>query len=188
MNPDTLSAELLPQILTQLERSVVDKKHPFRLAYLATTDSNGFPMVRMIVLRDFSASHRILTFFTHHESPKIQQIRHNPNTQVLFYHPKRQQQLRIQGTGKIHFEDAITAEYWPRVPDFRQFEYLGKAPGTVITDPDTITNPPLTPPLFCVIQVHFSHMDWLQLGRSGHSRVSFNYLETGNWEGTPINP
>ena len=62
---------------------------------LATTDEDGIPSARMVLLKGFSEKGFI--FYTNSLSRKGTQISLNPNVALLFYWPSAKRQVRIEG-------------------------------------------------------------------------------------------
>lgn len=62
---------------------------------LATADPTGKPSTRVVLLRDFSDMGFI--FYTNYNSQKGQEIDANPRASLLFFWPKLQRQVRIEG-------------------------------------------------------------------------------------------
>ena len=182
------SNEILAYIWQQLGRSVVDKKHPFRLVTLSTTEGEQ-PFSRIIVLRGFQPENRKIYFYTHYYAPKIRHIEANPSIELLLYHPKRMHQLRIKGTATVHYKDSLALEHWSKIPEFRQFEYEGPIPGTPIENNGLKPIQNDDPPFFAVIVGTIDSLDWLELGRQGHVRVQFQFdASTQDWIAREVNP
>ncbi len=62
---------------------------------LATADKNGFPSVRMLLLKSFENGG--FTFFTNYNSLKAQHLQQNPNAAMVFYWSELERQVRIHG-------------------------------------------------------------------------------------------
>src|SRR3982751_1719037 len=63
---------------------------------LATSDSDGQPSVRMVLLKDHGPDGFI--FYTNEQSAKGEQLAHNPRAGLLFHWKSLQRQVRIEGT------------------------------------------------------------------------------------------
>ena len=67
---------------------------------LATSDKNGWPDARIVLLRDYNS--KGFSFFTNYLSIKGKEIRHNKMVCLNFYWPGLVRQIRIKGTvGKV---------------------------------------------------------------------------------------
>jgi len=76
---------------------------------LATSDNEGIPSVRMVLLKDFSKN--CFIFYTNLESPKSNEIKNNPNAAMCFHWKSLLRQVRVSGTiSKI--DDKIADEYY----------------------------------------------------------------------------
>lgn len=62
---------------------------------LATADADGFPDVRMVLLKDFDA--RGFTFYSNFESNKGRQLRENPRAALGFHWKSLRRAVRIRG-------------------------------------------------------------------------------------------
>ena len=63
---------------------------------LATSDKNGIPSVRMVLLKDFSESGFV--FYTNLNSPKSITLKNNPNASMCFHWKTLLRQIRITGS------------------------------------------------------------------------------------------
>jgi pyridoxamine 5'-phosphate oxidase len=62
---------------------------------VATVDANGWPSVRMVLLKH--ADERGFVFYTNLQSPKSADLRGNPRAALCWHWPKLERQVRIQG-------------------------------------------------------------------------------------------
>ena len=62
---------------------------------LATVDEDGFPNVRMVLLKGFDE--RGFVFFTDYRSRKGAELAENPRAALVFYWPELERQVRIAG-------------------------------------------------------------------------------------------
>jgi pyridoxamine 5'-phosphate oxidase len=70
---------------------------------LATTDANGMPDARMVLMRGFDE--RGFIFYTNYQSRKAEQLAQNPHAALVFYWAPLMRQIRILGD-----VEKITAE------------------------------------------------------------------------------
>ena len=63
---------------------------------LATTDADGNPSARMVLLKD--ADRRGFVFYTNLESPKSDHLRHRARAALCFHWAKLQRQVRVEGS------------------------------------------------------------------------------------------
>lgn len=86
-------------------RAKEDVTHDATALALATTTPDGFPSVRMVLLK--AIDERGLVFFTNYDSRKGHELAHNPNAAMCFYWPKLEVQVRVEGTiERISDEDS----------------------------------------------------------------------------------
>lgn len=62
---------------------------------LATADAQGRPSARIVLLKGVDANG--LVFFTNYQSRKGQELAANPHASLLFFWPKLERQVRIEG-------------------------------------------------------------------------------------------
>jgi len=61
----------------------------------ATISTKGFPSARIVLLKDFDE--RGFVFYTNYMSRKGNHIKNNPNAALVFFWPKLERQVRIEG-------------------------------------------------------------------------------------------
>lgn len=76
---------------------------------LATTDADGAPDVRMVLLKDFDA--RGFTFHTNFDSAKGRQLATRPHAALCFYWKSLRRQVRLRGRVE-RVEDAASDAYF----------------------------------------------------------------------------
>ncbi|KAL3086023.1 hypothetical protein niasHT_030447 [Heterodera trifolii] len=81
---------------------------------LSTVSSNGRPSSRMLLLKGFSKAGGFV-FFTHSNSKKGKELSENPYVSALFYWPKVNRQIRIEGRVEILGEE-VADVYWSKRP------------------------------------------------------------------------
>lgn len=176
-----------------LHKGVRNFRHPFYRPALTTIDGNT-PAVRTVILRGFSEKDWTLTCHSDARTPKVSQIRDNPNASWLFYHPEKWIQLRLSGTASIHTDDKTADSQWEKVRRTSRINYCAEiAPGSPAEKPisglpdflrdkgSKLFDHPAARKNFAVIVCRFDQMDWLRLKLTGHLRAKFH------WEGSRIN-
>jgi len=160
-------------------------RHPFYRAVLTTIEGNK-PALRTVILRGFSEQDRILICHCDSRSPKVNQIRENPNVSWLFYHPKKWLQLRLSGTAQVHTDDETAEAHWKIVKLHNRINYSAESPPGAPTE-KPVPGPPETPAdsasklpahpgarkNFAVIICRFDELDYLRLKLTGHIRAKF---------------
>lgn len=170
-----------------LHSGVQNFRHPFHWPALATMDDTT-PEVRTVILRGFSENDRTLICHCDSRTPKVRQIRHNPNVSWLFYHPKRQIQLRLSGTASVHTDDLTAESQWKDVRMTSRINYCAESPpGSPVEKPTSglpdflrdkapkLLDGPKTRKNFAAIVCRFDQMDWLLLKPTGNMRAKFSW-------------
>ncbi len=81
---------------TWWDRALQQLKHiEINACTLATTDHEGQPNARTVLLKDFDRHG--FCFFTNYLSKKGQEIEHNPKVCILFYWKELEQQIKLKG-------------------------------------------------------------------------------------------
>jgi pyridoxamine 5'-phosphate oxidase len=76
---------------------------------LGTSDSNNFPSVRMVLLKDFNKEGFV--FYTNFNSQKGNELKKNPKASICFHWKSLLRQVRINGTVK-KVSDSVADEYY----------------------------------------------------------------------------
>ena len=177
--------EILERIFIALENGASSSKHPFHLATLGTI-SNSAPNMRTVVLRKFSRTDLSLLFHTHSGSPKVEEVRRNPEVGWLFYDQEKGLQLRIAGHATIHIGDSVSDERWNLTTRLGKRCYLAEPSGRATTaatsglpfDPRSIPKDLDVEPgrgNFAVIATKITNIDCLELDVRGHRRSNFSF-------------
>ena len=184
-NSSDAPSQIWQNVLHELHRGALDPKHPFRFLTLATSGVQ-FPQVRTVVLRQLSPAMEFLVY-TDVRTAKVQDLLETPRVSLLFYHPKKQVQIRVKALATLHVANALAQEQWKRVSEKRQSEYKsGLAPGTRIETPDLGWETHSESAHFSVLKFSPLAIEVLQLARQGHLRIQFE-LASG-WHGTWLVP
>ncbi|MDA1267855.1 MAG: pyridoxamine 5'-phosphate oxidase family protein [Bacteroidetes bacterium] len=178
-------SEIWQTVLHELHRGALDAKHPFRYVTLATIGTY-FPHVRTVVLRELTSNLEFLVYIDA-RSAKVQDLLEVPRVSLLFYHPKKQVQVRVKALATIHSEDELAQEYWKRISEKRQSEYKSSlAPGTRIENPELGWESSMERSYFSVLKFSPLSIEVLQLAKDGHLRIQFE-LASG-WKGSWMVP
>jgi pyridoxamine 5'-phosphate oxidase len=180
--------EVFRKTTYELKRGALDRKHPFRFLSMATSDSEGIGL-RYVVLREVDEN-LDLYIYTDQRSAKVGQIRANPAVSLLFYHPRKNVQIRVDGRAELHHNDELAARHWQKVGEFGRKSYGSKhAPGATINHPTEAYQWPeeIDSTHFTVIKLVPVKLETLQLGRSEHLRAQFDRTPEG-WKKVWIAP
>lgn len=191
--------EILKNIWKNLDLGTLQRRHPFHLPTFGTI-CDGEPELRIVVLRRFWRRPPSLAFHSHIGSPKINQIKANPNVYWLFYHPEDRFQVRIKGTATLHTGDELAEEQWLSTELFSRRCYVGEAPTQLSRKPtsglpeDLIDREP-TPEEseagranFVVVTSTVEQIDCLEMNVRGHRRSSFVWNGQGELETKWLTP
>lgn len=192
--------EILKTIWKNLDLGTLDRKHPFHLPVVSTV-CDGAPDSRIVVLRRFWRKNpRGLAFHAHAGSPKISELRANPNIYWLFYHPQDRFQVRVKGTAEVHTDGELHEEQWMATEFFSRRCYVGEAPSQSSDEPtsglpeDLIDRAPTEAESeagkshFAVVFSTIDQIDCLEMNVKGHRRSSFKWQETGELETEWLTP
>ena len=192
--------QIIPDILKRLDDATKSSKAAFHEGYVATIH-DGIPEIRTVVLRRVLLDEEALAFHTDIRSPKINQIKQNPNVSWLFYDTKLRIQVRFKALAEIHYQNELAEKQWHASRlESRKCYLVQPAPSTQIQKvwegiPD-IAHQDLTEALlsngydnFAVIKARLITCDWLFLNRRGHKRAVFTKNTVGyTWEGKWVQP
>ena len=191
--------EILKRIWKNLDLGTLQRKHPFHLPVFGSICDRE-PSLRIVVLRRFWRRPPMLAFHSHIGSPKINQIRSNPNVYWLFYHPENKLQIRIKGKAMIHEADELAEEQWLATELFSRRCYVGKAPTQESKKPTsglpddmedrepTAEESEVGRANFVVITSTIDEIDCLELAVKGHRRSLFKWHDNGDLETKWLTP
>jgi pyridoxamine 5'-phosphate oxidase len=185
---DTLDG-VLDEVWKMLKRGATRFNDPFHWPVLGTTGKDGCSL-RTVILRQLLLPDRILVCHTDSRAPKAHEIYHSNKISWLFYHPKKQVQVRITGQATLHTEDQIADDQWAATRITSRLNYCAlQPPGTPVDRPsaglpDFLLNK--VPTLlesekgrnnFMAIACRIDSIDWLILRIIGNRRARFEWHE-----------
>lgn len=191
--------EILKQIWKQLDLGTLDRNHPFHTPVFGTS-SECKANLRVVVLRRFWRRPPQLAFHTHLNSPKINEIKNNPQVSWLFYNQPEKLQLRIKGTAVIHTVDDLAEEQWLATGFFSRRCYVAEAPTQIAKQatsgmPEEIIERQPTKEEseagranFAVISSTIDSIDCLELDVRGNRRSLFLWNKNGELETKWLTP
>lgn len=144
---------------------------------------------KVMVLRDFKASKRLLRFHSDFRSDKIRAIKNNSTSSVLGYDPNKKIQLRLTGSTTINHQNKKSNDAWQKSQAISKKCYSVeggsshkiKVPSNYdfhmkdITLEEGYQN-------FCTIEFTFKTLEFLYLQRTGHRRCKFSWDAKGKKE------
>lgn len=177
---------IFQEIKKELQKGLAKKGHPFRFCTLGTVGLGNIPRLRTVVLRNVTED-VVLSFYTDKRSKKITHIQENKNVSLLFYHPKKMVQLRIEGTATMDTSQKTTKMIWDGLhPNAKKDYTTVQSPGSAIKDPNHVEY--LSDEnYFCLVEVLPFKMEYLKLQSPHHLRVRFSN-KNGTWESDYLIP
>ena len=182
-----MNNKIFTTVCELLENGANERDHDFHIMTFCTIGKVGVE-ARSVVLRNFDKEKNIIRFHTDYRSPKLNDIKNNPNTVCLVYSYKLKTQLRIKTQSSIHYEDSIWNAAWDSTGLSSRKCYLTKYdPSRNIDEKDDGLPLELkgkTPSLkqseegkknFCVVDNKILEMDYLFLKSSGHERMQLDF-------------
>jgi len=191
--------EILKKIWNNLDLGTLDRDHPFHLPVFGTV-SDGEARLRVVVLRRFWRKPSRLAFHAHIGSPKIEQIKINPQIYWLFFNPSEKFQVRIKGTATIHTDGELHEEQWLSTELFSRRCYVGESPSLESRKPTTglpehlIERKPTKEESeegkanFAVISSTIDEIDCLEMNVKGHRRSLFRWNSEGELDTLWLTP
>ncbi|WP_273567629.1 pyridoxamine 5'-phosphate oxidase family protein [Maribacter halichondriae] len=174
------------ELKDELENGASLKEHPFRYCALATLGLEKMPRLRTIVLRSVDNSLNLI-FYTDTRSKKVLHIKENNRVSLLFYHPEKLLQIRIEGLATIIKDPNILTEHRKNIHESSIKDYTTKtAPGSAISNPDAVEYLDDTD-YFCMVNIEPFKIEYLKLKRPNHLRVRFS-RSGANWESNFLVP
>jgi len=182
-----MNNKIFTTVCELLENGANERDHDFHIMTFCTIGKVGVE-ARSVVLRNFDKEKNIIRFHTDYRSPKLNDIKNNPNTVCLVYSYKLKTQLRIKTHSSVHYKDSIWNTAWDSTGLSSRKCYLTKYdPSRNIDEKDDGLPFELkgkTPSLkqseegkknFCVVDNKILEVDYLYLKSSGHERMQLDF-------------
>ncbi len=181
-----MTTKIFQDLKEEIQLADTEKNHPFRYATLGTVGLDKMARLRTIVVRNVSDDF-IFTFYTDKRSKKLTHIIENNKVGLLFFHPQKMIQIKIEGLAMVVKDPIMIAHHWSNIKAHSKKDYTtAAAPGTDIAAYDTIEYL-REDNYFCVVQVAPHKIEYLQLGRSNHIRIKYSKAYE-NWKGKYVAP
>ena len=169
-----------------LEDAVSNRNSQFRIPTFIcgfNSDING----RIVVLRKVDRQNNLVQFHSDIRSDKIEILKKNSSSAMLFYDKEEKIQVRLKIECIINHENNITKASWEKTQHISRKCYLvDNGPGTESDIPTSGLKPELDNfdytkeqseegyKNFTVIQCKIKSMEWLYLAAKGHRRAKFD--------------
>jgi pyridoxamine 5'-phosphate oxidase len=184
---DTLS-EMLQKVQLEFTKACKSKKHPFRYVVFGTV-LNQKSDLRYVVLRDYTDDGKLVVF-TDLRSNKIKAIQENPTVSLLFYHPRKGLQVKVEGSTQILTEGHYFNFSKQRVQGDAKKAYSSKLPPSIKIknwEDGHGFSPENEMQYFCVVTVEPNAIEVLQLSREQHIRFIAE-KNSKDWDLSFLNP
>ena len=179
-------SEIKNKIWLMLDDSITNRASPFRIPVFICGNQNDFDG-RIVVLRKSVQSNNLVQYHSDIRSDKIDKLKKNKNTSMLFYDKEEKIQVRLKVECTVNHYNEITKESWSKTQHISRKCYLvDNGPGTESKTPTSglkteLDNFEFTMEQseegyknFTVIQCKIKSMEWLYLAAKGHRRARFD--------------
>jgi pyridoxine/pyridoxamine 5'-phosphate oxidase len=174
-----MTEKIFNDLKNELKIGLTEKNHPFKLATLATVGLDKMARLRTVVVRQLSDDLNI-TFYTDKRSKKVTHIIENNKVSMLFYHPEKRIQLKMEGLATIVKNLEILEQHWAKLSENAKKDYsTDKAPGSSIKQNDKVEYLNDTHH-FCMINIELRKIEYLKLNTDQHTRIRYS-LNNGIW-------
>lgn len=163
-----------------LSRAPVDRHSALRTPVLATTDSDGMPDARVVVLRSVSRSAGTLEVYTDKRTKKVKDLEFDARATFCVWVSKADLQIRIKSLAVI-ISGSDVLPLWQSLSEPARRVYGGvPAPGVLLAHPSEHGVQP-DPAVLTVQRCTISEIETLHLGDDLHRRARFTRAE--GWHG-----
>ena len=181
-----MSDNFFEEIKEELHNGAQGKGHPFRFFALATLGVDHYARLRTIALRKVSEDLK-LTFFTDKRSKKIIHIKENKRVSLLFYHPEKLLQVRVQGFATINRDREYIEKTKSELGRGPRKNYTTKdAPGSILENPAAVDYLK-GGDYFSIVEIEPHRIEYLKLGQPDHTRIRFT-RRGSDWHGEFLVP
>tara|TARA_R110002050_G_scaffold267266_2_gene408882 strand:+ start:30617 stop:31162 length:546 start_codon:yes stop_codon:yes gene_type:complete len=181
-----MTTKIFQDLKEELQLGITEKNHPFRYFTLGTVGLDKMARLRTVVLRNVSDTLN-LSFYTDKRSKKVIHITENNKVSLLFFHPQKMIQIKIEGIATIIKDKKTVEDYWNTIQENSQKEYTTTAaPGSSIANYEAVEylgedN------YFCVVTIAPHKIEYLKLERPNHIRIRYS-KDYENWKGEYLVP
>ena len=179
--------KIYSKIWNLLESGLKDRNIPYHLPTFICGKAQNFDG-RIVVLRGVDKVEKKIWFHSDIRSKKIQTLKSNPKSVLLFYDKNEKIQLRVSTKTKINYKNNISKISWAKTVHMSRQCYLGNVgPGEDSAIPTsgltkniddykyTIEESELGYKNFCVVENFIQTIEWLYLAAKGHRRAFFSF-------------
>jgi pyridoxamine 5'-phosphate oxidase len=137
LNETEVKPDAIEQFTEWWQEALQSEIYEVNAMTLATADSNGSPLARIDLLKDYNKSGFV--FFTNYESKKGKELAANPKACLLFFWKELERQVRIEG--EVEKVDAAESNaYFNSRPEGSRIGALASPQSTVIAGREFLEN------------------------------------------------
>lgn len=173
---------ILSSIINDFKNAIDIACHPFKHFTLATSDSNGTPRMRTVVLRKVDDMLN-LVIYTDSQSKKIMHINKDNSVSLLFSDTERSLQVSILAKAEIITNDRVLQSMWSQVPQKLKKEYTVLMPSEKEINASDSIDYLERKHSFSAIKLVPYNIEYLRLKRPEHTRAHFK-KENNTWSST----
>ena len=168
------------EIKSELQLGATQKGHPLNYCTLGTVGLENLARLRTVVLRQVTDD-LTLAFYTDRRSKKVLHIKENPKASLLFYHPDKLLQIKVEGIASINRDLKTINTHWKALLSKSKKEYsTTRAPGIPIQSADAVEYLK-NDNHFCLVEIAPFKIEYLKLKQPTHIRRRFS-MEDGQWK------
>ena len=170
--PTTSLAQVESALWAELAQATHVRGHAWRVLALATVEGTR-AAVRSVVLREVQAGQKQLLFFTDTRSPKVAQLRAQPQGSLLAWSAPLAWQLRLEVSLTVADSGSDVTARWAEIQHSASAQdYLAaQPPGTPL---ESYAPVPTASHHFGIVTAQVTAIDWLELHADGHRRARFD--------------
>lgn len=175
-------------VRSELQQGVTISDHPFRYCTMATVGLDRMARLRTVRIRGLSDDDdMVISVYTDKRSKKIIHIKENKLVSMLFYHPDKLLQLKVEGMAVINKDQKVLKDLWKGIDNPSKKDYTTvMAPGSVMEGPDEVEYL-RDEDHFCLLEIHPIKIEYLQLKRPNHLRIRYSRKDD-SWKGEFLVP
>jgi PPOX class probable FMN-dependent enzyme len=170
-------------------------KHESKYFQVASVSKAGSPKVRTMVFRGFGEQHCLFAV-TDTRSDKVEDFKHQAQSQICWYFAKTREQYRFDCTVDCISEGEVYKEYWDKLSESAQLSFYAPAPkvpfGDSISAPEKVNSsdtPMAISEHFAVIRFQPNFSDYLDLkSKPQHRELEHLEPSLNQWQLTRVNP
>lgn len=174
------------ELRTELLRGVTEKDHPFRYCTMATVGLDRMARLRTVKVRNIDDK-MVFSIYTDKRSKKIIHLKENNLVSMLFFHPRKMLQIKVEGMALIKKDPDVLKPLWKGIDTTAKKDYrTTMAPGSVVDSPRQVEYLK-EEDFFCLLEIHPFKIEYLKLKSPNHLRIRFSMRDDA-WRGEFLVP